>query len=337
MKNLVKINWIFLVMMVGSASSLAQFPNRLYKNALRTTKYSNIEGIHARAMLVDSNQLIIGTNEGLIFSFDQNLDSIVQWESTSFREIRDLAIVDNYIVAMASGDTSALIFYDRSNQKIAQTIPFYGVFLDGMDELDNTLFIMGDPVDGKFSLYTYTSTEGLRTMTNRPNSKENEAAFAASGSTVHITENGDKVFVSGGGANRVFIQRKGDTIWQIFNLPIGNEPTTGIYSLFIDGEFWYAAGGDYLQPLGEQNTGFYSNDVGQTWKKMPKGPKGYRSCITQHKGQFYVCGTSGIDLSKNGKRWKQVSSNRAFAMISFGELVIFSGENGKLYSTIKLY
>ena len=194
----------------------------------------------------------MGSNEGLIFSKDSKSNEYISWQPSGFREIRDLAVLGDKIIGMASGDTSALLIYNRESHELEETIRLNGVFLDGMDVYDNELFIMGDPVNEEFSLFTFTLSEGLKKMTNIPKVFKGEAGYAASGSTVHFLENGDKIFVSGGMKSRIFKQIKGDSNWTIYNLPFKSGASSIPTHCLVNLKRWVVVGGDYFGPQIQQ-------------------------------------------------------------------------------------
>jgi len=304
------------------------------ENRKEVFQFSTEAKSHARALKVVGDILYIGTSNGEVFSLDLNTKELVTFERKPWPEIRDIEVAGDKLYAMTSGDSSFIITYSTSSNKTHSVQPFYGVFLDGLAQLKETLFLMGDPTDEAFSLYYLNNNKGLFNSTKtRPVALENEAAFAASGSTVHILKNGDFLFVSGGEISRLF--RSGDqgANWIISDLPFPYCPTCGPYSMSITEEnLWVLVGGDYLKPKERKNTCFYSSDEGKTWKASKKPPYGYRSSAISSGNYLYACGTNGIDYSKNGgKTWKHMSDGNYFALAVSDNLLIASTVNGTVH------
>jgi photosystem II stability/assembly factor-like uncharacterized protein len=199
--------------------------------------------------------------------------------------------------------------------------------LDGICAQKNLVFLLGDPIDGFFSTF-YSTDFGLHWQATpaKASANEAEAAYAASGQTNQIL-NGHFYFVSGGLTSRLFHSPDQGATWNTSAIPYPSCPTCGPYAMAIKNEQEImTVGGDYTKPHVAENTCFYSNDGGQTWKAPKKGPSGYRSCVISAEKIYYACGTNGIDVSKNGgKTWKQISKVNALSMA-------FS--NGQLYVTL---
>jgi len=159
--------------------------------------------IHSRALTIYNEQLFIGTNNGQLFVYPLNDSSLAKpyFLNRLFPEIRDIHCDKNGIILMQTGDFASLIKID-SNGVLKQN-PYYTssdsnktLFLDGIDFENNLGFLMGDPFDGFFSLF-YSEDNGLswKSCLTKIPAIDGEAAFAASGTTVKIS-NGDFILPS---------------------------------------------------------------------------------------------------------------------------------------------
>ena len=108
MRNSAIINLAFFLFL--SYNAVGQFPKRIFEFPIAQITYSDSEGIHARAMIQHIDDIILGTNEGRIFSLNTSTKETTEWQSNEWKEIRDFAKFNDQLVAMASGDTSALLF-----------------------------------------------------------------------------------------------------------------------------------------------------------------------------------------------------------------------------------
>lgn len=300
-------------------------------NQIQEIQYSTAPKSHARALAQRNDTLYIGSSLGEISFAVLSTGKVYPMENTNFPEVRDLEICGNTLFAMCSGDTSAVVRYDlTTHQKISSQL-FNGVFLDGMAHYAGQLFLMGDPVNDTLSLFDWSElNQRFSPHPIRFASKEGEAAFAASGSTVHFTKDGQRVFVTGGNASRLF-QTEADQQWAIQTLPYTNCPSCGPYSMSVQGKTWILVGGDYTQPNEGKGSCFYSTNEGQVWKKARKPPRGYRSSVVSNDKMAFSGGTNGLDISKNGgKKWKKYRSGNYFALLLLENCLIASSTDGKI-------
>jgi hypothetical protein len=211
------------------------------------------------------------------------------------------------------------------------------LFLDGMAIENKEAFVMGDPVGNEFSLYHSSDLKHWEKITPALPSYSGEAGFAASGSTVQIS-NGVYYFVSGGEKSRFFMSKDKGQTWIQSELPFKNSQASGAFSLAMkDKNNGIVVGGDYLAPNSREHVCFITKDGGITWSAPTIGPFGYRSCVYYTDGVYYSCGTNGIDYSKdNGTTWTQLSNENCFSMCSDNEYVYASSINGRIIRISKL-
>jgi hypothetical protein len=258
---------------------------------------------HARGITADFNFIYVSTNIGTVIKIKP--ESKKYWTlfdtKKSKGELRDIELVNNQIIAMQSSDSG--LVYSLSDKKSTM---FNGVFLDGMDFYEKNGFLMGDPINDTFSLFH--STNGGKSWlpcAGRVYSEKGEAGFAASGSTVHCLNDSSFMFVSGGMNSRIFRTTNSGKSWLQNSIPFQHSESSGPFSItYLDNEYYITVGGNYLNPSDTSSNCYITNNSGRTWTSPKKHPKGYRSCIINHKNILFTCGTNGLDYSLDrGLNW----------------------------------
>jgi photosystem II stability/assembly factor-like uncharacterized protein len=176
-------------------------------------------------------------------------------------------------------------------------------FWDCMSFWDSTHgIIVGDPVDGRFTILT--TIDGVTWQKVKgPRANKDEGAFAASGTCVFTRGTREVWFGTGGvGGARVFHSQDGGQTWSTGKTPIRHDSANaGIFSLaFSDASHGVAIGGDYMKPNESAGTIAITNDGGKTWSAgtLP----GYRSSLTYIASAdvWFATGTGGTDYSVDG-------------------------------------
>jgi photosystem II stability/assembly factor-like uncharacterized protein len=178
----------------------------------------------------------------------------------------------------------------------------------------NTGVILGDPIAGTFHIELMLQGHGWYLDREACKANPNEAAFAASNSSVLVL-----------GAHRYMIGTGGKTGSHIILSPDLGDPhkrtcasipvpvasgtdSAGIFSLaFRDFNHGVAVGGDYKKPADATSTAARTNDGGQHWKAASKPPHGFRSAVAWSAAQraWITVGTNGSDISHDdGKSWQ---------------------------------
>ena len=305
-------------------------------------KYSN-KPIHARGIAVKGNYLFLGNNNGEVIRYTlKNGKSKSLNPKDTFPEIRDLALHKNTIYAMQSADYSIILKLRRHGRSVKRihlgTMKLNPqLFLDGMAIQNKEAFVMGDPVGNEFSLFHSSDLKHWKEITPPLPSYTGEAGFAASGSTVQIS-NGIYYFVSGGEKSRFFMSKDKGQTWISSELPFKKSNASGAFSLAMkDTNNGIVVGGDYLAPNSNEHVCFITKDGGITWSAPTIGPFGYRSCVYYTDCVYYSCGTNGIDYSKdNGTTWTQLSTENCFSICSDKEYVYASSTNGRIIRISKV-
>lgn len=219
--------------------------------------------------------------------------------------------------------TWKLIFRNPDKDGFWDAMKFYGL-KQGM--------IVGDPVNGKFTLfYTHNGGKSWTRMTNEglEAKADKQGAFAASntslflgrpflfvtggkdGASIYI-ESETKICVDCDGKDEFNMRRKYQ--WTQYTIPIGNQ-TDGSGAFSVDGRYenqfpykytYVTVGGDYTKPNESVNTAAWSSDGGKTWIASQKPPHGYRSAVqwSDYLQVWIAVGTNGSDYSRDdGKTW----------------------------------
>lgn len=183
--------------------------------------------------------------------------------------------------------------------------------------------VLGDPVDGAFTILT--TSDGGRNWTRQhgPAAVAGEGAFAASNSSLVAMGKAEAWFGTGGpGGARVFHSRDGGKTWTVAATPIRNDSASaGIFSLaFSDALHGVAVGGDYRKPEDDRKNVAITSDGGSTWRAPSGQPKGFRSAVEYLRDTkvWLTTGTSGSDISADGgESWKNFDDGNYNALASW--------------------
>jgi photosystem II stability/assembly factor-like uncharacterized protein len=194
-------------------------------------------------------------------------------------------------------------------------------FWDSVSVADQqNLMILGDPVNGEFSIFI--SADGGKTWdrTHEPGLRSNlkEGAFAASNSSLAADWVDGYVAFGTGGPSGARLFRECETCksgakW--IPSPISSFPkveAAGIFAVELrDWRRWAAVGGDYTKPNAPTGTAAWSNDSGKTWTASTIPPHGYRSTVqwSQSEKLWITAGTNGSDISRDdGRTWQPLDN-----------------------------
>lgn len=291
--------------------------------------------IYARGIYNDSSRFFIGNSDGSMFYVNfSKWKSQMIFNVPDFTEMRDIERSGNYIIAIQSGANGKILRLQTNGTNEIISIPEWkGVFIDGIDFIGNTGFMMGDPVDSTFSLFhTFDSGKTWERCKGEVKPIKGEAGFAASGTNVQMLNDSTYVFISGGLQSRFFKSTDNGQTWSDNVLPYYPGESTGGYSMcFSDDSTGVIVGGDYADPDIRLNTTFYTTDGGDSWINSTVNPRGYRSCVYYNEGVFYACGRNGIDYSiNNGEDWLPFANGTFFSMSSWNDKLIATTRYGKI-------
>lgn len=324
--------------LVISFSTSAQIDTKKYlKRNKKPVEISySTAPIYARGFYVDSIKMVIGNSDGSIY-LKKHLEEKAKliFKLPDFVETRDVEKVSDGFIAMQSGDDGKLVrISNNGSVKVMQESEWKGRFFDGIDFLDYTGFLMGDPLDSVFTLYH--TLDGGRNWSECKGSVpafNDEAGFAASGTNVQVLNDSTYVFVTGGLRSRFIKTTNNGMTWTSVDLPYYPGKSTGAYSLcFANDSVGIIVGGDYADPDIHLNVTFYTDDGGESWINSANPTRGYRSCVFYEQGIFYSCGDNGIDFSTNqGVDWIPFADGTFYALGSDGKSLFATSKNGKIF------
>jgi photosystem II stability/assembly factor-like uncharacterized protein len=234
-------------------------------------------------------------------------------EALDFRDVHALNDRVAWLMSAGPGDKSRI--YKTTDGGATWTLLFTNPDTNGFLDAfafwdDRRAIVMGDPVNGKPSVFR--TDDGWRT-TNRvdtPAALPNEGAFAASGTCLITQGPRDAWFVTGGNsASRVFHWIDRRKTWAVTPLEIRKDAASaGAFSIaFADERNGIIVGGDYQKPAEDRDGVLVTTDGGSTWKAPKSRPAGFRSAVVWNaKRQVWiVTGTSGSDVSHDGgQSWR---------------------------------
>lgn len=245
----------------------------------------------------------------------------------------------NHAQAMSSGTGSASQLYETNDGGASWRVLFENPDRDGFwDALTfhgKSGFLLGDPVNGRFTLYESDDLGQHWHRDDSPNlsAAAGEGVFAASNSSLVVLTDSEVLFGTGGvGGPRVF-RRDQSGRWSATKVPIaGGTEAAGIFAIaFSDSRHGVAVGGDYQHPSQTANTAAWTSDGGLTWNSATAFPSGYRSAVawSQQLRAWIAVGTNGSDISRDdGRTWKRLGSGNWNAL----SLPWVAGEKGRIAS-----
>lgn len=190
-----------------------------------------------------------------------------------------------------------------------------GMFFDGMAFADARHGVaFGDPIRGQlFIVRTEDGQHWSRVpATALPSPLTGEASFAASGTDVVATPDG-QFWIGTGGADtaRVLRSEDGGRSWQAVTTPLAGNPSTGIFGVaFRDAQHGIAVGGNYRTPRAAEQNVLRTADGGRSWHLVAASrPAGVRYGVVYVPGTttLVAVGPSGSGYSNDdGTTWTAV-------------------------------
>lgn len=292
--------------------------------------------MYSRAIYVDSSLLYFGSSDGSVITYDPEKEKSTRILKLAKRgENRDIEAANNALFIMQSGDNGSLTKMDASGGVgFIEPIEWRGIFFDALDFNGAVGFLMGDPVNGYFSLFhSIDGGKHWKPCEGKVAAETGEAGFAASGSNVQVLNDSTYIFISGGMSSSFFKSTDNGKTWMEVDLPYYPSKTNGAYSIcFSDDLNGVIVGGNYKQPGLKMNTTYYTHDGGETWYNTMEPPGGYRSCVLYHNGIYYACGQNGIDYSCEGEEWIPFAEGKYYAMEVFEGKLIATMRHGRFKS-----
>ena len=336
MRNL--INSLLITLLATCAFGQLKSKKYIKKNKNTEAFQYGVKGIYGRGITFNNNRLFISNSDGSIYFLkDKEQDPILIFKMPNIEELRDIEVVGENILAMQSGDNGVMVQMNLNGKvKLIEIPEWKGVFLDGMDFIGDKGFLMGDPINGIFSLF-HTDDGGncWDPCNGKIQAFKGEAGFAASGTNVQMLNDSTYSFISGGEKSRFFKSTDNGDSWSATELPYYPGESTGPYSMcFSTDSIGVIVGGDYKDPALKMNVCFYTYDAGESWFNAENPTRGYRSCVFYKNDVFYSCGRNGLDFSiNNGKDWTGFADGAYFSLAANDTELIATMKDG----TIKFF
>lgn len=261
-------------------------------------------------------------------------------------DFRDIEAFDSNTAIIMGITAPAVILKTKDGGKTWKTVfedTIKGAFLDAMyfkTENNKQGQVIGDPVFNQQIYTLFTSDQGdtwkLHDGSDRGYElntlNEGEAFFASSGTNFMVRDNHFQAYVSGGKSSRLFTALRRDS------LPImqGKE-STGANSIAVYENKAVIVGGDFTKDTISSNNCVLVNFHGlekPTFSIPKTSPHGYRSCVIYlTKNKLLTCGTSGVDISRDGgKNWELIAKDgfHVCQKAKKGKAVFLAGGNGKI-------
>lgn len=322
--------------------------NNLPKWAYR--KIPNNASLRGTAVKHDS-LWVTGSNNSVFVSHDAG-DT---WQDKSVSanlnyDFRDIELFDTktaIVMAAGTGELSTLYkTTDGGNnwQLLYQNTDKLGFFNSIAFWNENQGLLLGDPVDGYYVIEkTIDGGKSWRriTINNLPSILTKESAFAASGGSIIVGNNGKAWIATGGFSASVYVSNDFGETWQRNSVPLYKESqTSGSYALALNHlEQPFVIGGDYLQrPKEYTNMARLINDQ---WQSIKTGGIGLRTAMSCQGNICLTTGKTATDISFDaGDTWQALISNQPnntesetqgfYSLASDDKLFLAAGAEGKV-------
>jgi photosystem II stability/assembly factor-like uncharacterized protein len=264
------------------------------------------------------------------------------YETRDFRSIHAWDDKEAVIAAIAAPAVILKTLDGGQNWNLVTEILDSNMFLDAIHFKDSLNgWIVGDPIDKNiFLLHTKDKGQTWQEVGIdyfKENVNEGEAFFASSSTNMKHTK--DALFmVSGGISSRLWINGIPT------NIPIiQGSKSTGANSIAIapDENKIIIVGGDFTKDTLRKNNYLClikktnkNNQVEWQLANKYQNPNGYRSCVEFVDNNIVIaCGTSGVDISKNGGQNWNLITNQSFHVVQHQpgrKGAYFAGSGGRI-------
>ncbi|UHG90893.1 WD40/YVTN/BNR-like repeat-containing protein [Spirosoma oryzicola] len=302
-----------------------------------------------RAVSVASPDIAwIGGTKG---TFVRTTDGGKTWQTGTVSDaqacdFRDVQAVDEqtaYLMSAGPAEKGQARIYKTTNGGQTWSLLYQtqqqGVFFDGIDFWDKQHgIVLSDPIDGKW--FILTTDDGGQTWKqvpagNLPPMQPNEAAFAASGTSLIVQGKRDAWIVSGGGTNgRVFHSKDRGQTWTVTNTPLPAGEATGLFGArFFSEKAGVVVGGNYKQEQQPGPNAAITRDGGQSWQLLaPTNPPGLKEAVALIPGdRLLAVGPSGTSLSADqGQTWQKLDNDGFHSLACAKGTCYAVGAKGKI-------
>lgn len=261
------------------------------------------------------------------------------------RDFRDIEAYNDQVAIIMAIAEPAMILKTKDGGNSWYTVfadSTKGMFLDAMHAYKKTIQVVGDPINGK-AFFALSNNEGEGWHAHLKDGiplQEGEAFFASSGSNLKIVSSQNQFksatwMVTGGKASRIInVRDQRDS----YDLPVlkGKE-STGANSIDISpsGKYAFIVGGDFARDTLREGNAIrvqFGKNIRFTQPATP--PHGYRSSVVYlNENMLISCGTSGVDISRDGgMHWENISklSFHVVQKAKKGNAIILAGGGGRI-------
>ncbi len=254
-------------------------------------------------------------------------------EALDFRNIFAFSATKAYVLSSGDKEKSQLFFTEDAGRHWTLLFTSHEGFLDGLKFWDPKHgIILGDPVNGTFTVLTTADAGRTWTRCMLPPALPDEGAFAASNSSLALQ--GTKEAWFGTSAARVFHTKDAGATWTIAQTSIRHDSkSAGVFSLYFqpDGKHGIAVGGDYTKASEDAHNISLTTDGGRTWTEPAQRPHGYRSAVVCIRQTCVATGPEGSDQSTDfGRTWTALDKPGYHALAVAGPVIYASGSDGRL-------
>jgi photosystem II stability/assembly factor-like uncharacterized protein len=257
-------------------------------------------------------------------------------EHLDFRAIQAFNNNTAIVMSIGKGDQSRLYKTTDGCQtwKLVFTNPDKDGFFDALHRVASTqLFVAGDPVDGKFAMFTSRDSGDSWFIEDDPglDAPATAGVFAASNSS--LANLGPYLLLGVGGPQAAVYHAVSNCDktgscsmgWKSADTSIAHgQPDAGVFS--VSARFSMnavgrmsgiviAVGGAYKAPDTSANTAAYSVDGGVTWTASTTQPHGFRSAVAYDSktNTWITIGPNGTDISTDdGRNWRALKPDPKF-------------------------
>ena len=305
----------------------------------RATSIRGLSVVDDKVIWVSGSKGSVGKslNGGQSWTWQQ----VIGFEQSDFRDIEAFSAKE--AVMMSSG-TPAVILKTADggiNWKVCYRNNDKAYFLDGLAFYNNNHGIaMGDPINGQFLLLETKDKGNTWTeLQTGPKALIDEAAFAASGTSVFIeNKKSNTAIITGGTVSRLLSSDRKLSKWNVVNVPLAHvKASKGGFSISTGGGSTVLVGGDYAFDRKVDSVACYYQGEqanGKSFHLSTTTPQGYQSCVTYIREKtFLSTGTSGTNITYDGGRnWKALDtgSYNVCQKAKAGNLIILAGDKGRI-------
>lgn len=234
-----------------------------------------------------------------------------------FRDVRAIDAQTAYLMSAGPAEKGQARIYKTANGGQTWSMCYQtqqaGVFFDGMEFWDKDHgIVFSDPVNNKW--FILTTADGGQSWqpvpeTALPLMQPNEAAFAASGTSL-VVQGKRNVWIASGGAtsSRVFRSTDRGRTWAVSTTPLPSGDATGLFGMqFFTAKVGMVVGGNYKQEQQPGPNAAITRNGGQTWQTVsPTNPPGLKEAVALLPGdRLLTVGPSGTSLSADqGQTWQ---------------------------------